>query len=119
MPLPVHADLTRLPHAVAPGLPDEVLARTLLAWSAVLGAISYERFGHLHGIIADHDAYFAHQMQRAARLVISRNLAEEAGAAEARWCARRPPTPGRTPPPPGTALDQPSFRRGPRRWRRR
>lgn len=71
MPRPVHADLTRLRDAVAPGLPDEVLARTLLAWSAVLGAISYERFGHLHGIIADQDAYFAHQMQRAARLVIA------------------------------------------------
>jgi AcrR family transcriptional regulator len=69
MPRPVHTELAALREEAAPGVPDEVLARTLLAWSAVLGAISYELFGHLHGIIADHDAYFAHQAHRTARLI--------------------------------------------------
>lgn len=69
MPRPVHADLTTLRDSAAPGIPDEVLARTLLAWTAVLGAISYELFGHLHGIIADHEAYFGHQLRRTARLI--------------------------------------------------
>jgi len=69
MPRPVHAELAALRATAAPGLPDEVLARTLLAWSAVLGALSYELFGHLHGIITDHDAYFGHQLERTARLI--------------------------------------------------
>lgn len=65
----LHTELARLRAAVAPGVPDEVLARTLLAWSAVLGAISYELYGHLHGIIDDFEAYAAHQWRRTARLV--------------------------------------------------
>ncbi len=69
MPRLVHDELTALRDGAAPGVPDEVLARTLLAWSAVLGAISYELFGHLHGIVADHDAYFTHQLRRTARLI--------------------------------------------------
>ena len=70
IPRPLHADLSRLRDAAAPGVPDEVLARTLLAWSATFGAISYELFGHLYGIIDDHDTYFAHQMRRSARLIL-------------------------------------------------
>jgi hypothetical protein len=31
----------------------------------MFGAISYELFGHLHGIIADYDVFFDHQMRRA------------------------------------------------------
>ncbi len=65
----LHTELARLRAAVASGVPDEVLARTLLAWSAVLGAISYELYGHLHGIIDDVDGYAAHQWRRTARLV--------------------------------------------------
>lgn len=69
MPRSTHGELARLRDGVGLAIPDEVLARTLLAWSAVLGAISYELFGHLVGIIEDHDAYFGHQLQRTARLV--------------------------------------------------
>ena len=29
-------------------VPDEVLARALLVWTGLFGAISYELFGHLH-----------------------------------------------------------------------
>ena len=69
MPRATHCELTRLRDGVGLPIPDEVLARTLLAWSAVLGGISYELFGHLHGIVADHEAYFGHQLQRTALLV--------------------------------------------------
>lgn len=69
MPRSVHGEMAALRDGVGLALPDEVLARTLLAWSAVLGAISYELFGHLHGIVADHAAYFDHQLHRTARLI--------------------------------------------------
>lgn len=69
MPRVTHGELAALRDGVGLAVSDEVLARTLLAWSAVLGAISYELFGHLHGIVADHDAYFGHQLERTARLI--------------------------------------------------
>ncbi|HMQ26389.1 MAG TPA: TetR/AcrR family transcriptional regulator [Acidimicrobiales bacterium] len=69
MPRATHGELAALRAGVGLAIPDEVLARTLLAWSAVLGAISYELFGHLHGIVADHEAYFGHQLERTARLI--------------------------------------------------
>lgn len=69
MPRVTHGELAALRDRVGLAIPDEVLARTLLAWSAVLGAVSYELFGHLHGIVADHPTYFDHQLHRTARLV--------------------------------------------------
>ncbi|WIE69082.1 TetR/AcrR family transcriptional regulator [Curtobacterium sp. MCLR17_054] len=39
-------------------LPDEVLVRTLMAWTTVFGTISFELFGHLVGSVSDPAAYF-------------------------------------------------------------
>lgn len=50
-------------------LPDEVLGRALLAWTGLLGHLSYELFGHLHGGISDYDAFFEHQLGRWAALI--------------------------------------------------
>ena len=61
----VRSDLRRLRELAGPGIPDEVLSRGLLAWTGLFGAISYELFGHLHGVVADYDAFFDHQMRRA------------------------------------------------------
>lgn len=65
VPRVVHADLARLRKLAAPGVPDEVLARALLVWTGLFGAISYELFGHLYRVIDDYDAFFEHQMGRA------------------------------------------------------
>jgi AcrR family transcriptional regulator len=65
VPAAVHADLARLRDLAAPDVPDEVLCRALLVWTGLFGAISYELFGHLHGVIDDNDAFFDHQMRRA------------------------------------------------------
>jgi AcrR family transcriptional regulator len=65
IPRAVHADLRRLRDAVDVRIPDEVLARALLVWTGLFGAVSYELFGHLHGVIDDLDVYFEHQMRRA------------------------------------------------------
>ncbi|MCS0645103.1 TetR/AcrR family transcriptional regulator [Curtobacterium flaccumfaciens] len=39
-------------------LPDEVLVRTLMAWTTVFGTISFELFGHFVGSVSDPAAYF-------------------------------------------------------------
>lgn len=39
--------------------PDpEVVGRTLMAWSGLVGVVSFELWGHLVGAVPDHDAYF-------------------------------------------------------------
>jgi AcrR family transcriptional regulator len=65
VPKAVRADLARLRDLAAPDVPDEVLSRALLVWTGLFGTISYELFGHLHGVIDDYDAFFDHQMRRA------------------------------------------------------
>lgn len=51
----------------APALSDpEVVGRALMAWSGLVGVISFELWGHLVGAIADHDAYFDHVARRLA-----------------------------------------------------
>jgi AcrR family transcriptional regulator len=58
-------DLARLRSAAAEGVPDQVLSRSLLVWTQLFGAISYELFGHLHRVIEDYDALFDLQCRRA------------------------------------------------------
>jgi AcrR family transcriptional regulator len=72
VPKSVHADFARLRDEIAPRVNDELLGRALQAWAQLFGSISFELFGHLHGVISDHDAYFDHQMRRAGKLLASR-----------------------------------------------
>lgn len=69
VPPAVAVDLERLRREAGSDLPDEVLARVLLAWTGVLGWISYELFGHLHGVVEAYDDLFEHEMRRSAALV--------------------------------------------------
>lgn len=61
-------DLARL-RSLAPGVPDPVLVRGLYVWTQLFGLVSFELFGHLHGVIDDHDAHFALQVRRAGTLL--------------------------------------------------
>ena len=45
---------------------SEVALRTVGAWSAIFGAISFELFGHLVGSVSDNEAYFEHTIIRLA-----------------------------------------------------
>lgn len=62
-------DMAGLRAATSIELPDEVLLRVLLAWTTVFGTISFELFGHLHTVVEDYEAFFRHQVDRAARQV--------------------------------------------------
>jgi AcrR family transcriptional regulator len=74
MPRPLHADLAgiRAGGLASANLSDEVLARGLQAWTQLFGTISFEMFGHLQNVIHDYDAFFDHQMRRAARTIAGR-----------------------------------------------
>ena len=67
VPRALHPDLKRLREQAAAGLTDRQLARAVLAWSELIGLISFELFGHLHNVISDFSAHFDYQMRWAAR----------------------------------------------------
>ena len=67
----VRHDLARLRDVAAIDVPDSVLARTFAAWTHVLGAISYELFGHLHNVIDDFDAFFELQVRDVGRYLLN------------------------------------------------
>jgi AcrR family transcriptional regulator len=69
MPRAVRADLATLRTALAVDLPDDVIARMLLAWTGIFGHLSYELFGHLEGGVASPDAFFDLQARSWARLI--------------------------------------------------
>lgn len=39
-------------------VPTEVIVRTIMAWTALFGTVSFELFGHYVGSVTDPDAYF-------------------------------------------------------------
>lgn len=65
----VRSDLAGV-RALAPGVPDGVLSRGLVAWTQLFGHISFELFGHLHQVIHDFDGFFDLQARRMARYVV-------------------------------------------------
>jgi AcrR family transcriptional regulator len=69
----VRSDLARL-REFAPGVPDGVLVRGLQAWTWLFGQISYELFGHLHGIVDDGDAFFQLQAARTGAWLVGSHL---------------------------------------------
>ena len=69
---PVHADFAGMRAAFGVELDDAVVSRTLVAWTWLLGHVSYELFGHLHRGVTDYDAFFDHQAARAARELAGR-----------------------------------------------
>jgi AcrR family transcriptional regulator len=67
VPTAVSADLQRLRDATGSTLDDHELSRGIAAWTALVGTISFELFGHLHNVITDHEAFFALQMEAVGR----------------------------------------------------
>jgi AcrR family transcriptional regulator len=51
------------------GLPPQLAARVVLAWSGLFGAISFELFGHTHNVVRDHEVFFDATVARLADLV--------------------------------------------------
>lgn len=64
IPRSVHRDLKALRTLVGADLPEHQLARAVMAWTQLIGSISFELFGHLKGAVVDYQAYFDYQMAR-------------------------------------------------------
>ena len=70
LPRTVRADLEQV--TALPGfgdVPVTVLARGMIAWAQLFGALSFELFGRLTGAVTDYDAYFDHQLKAMAGFV--------------------------------------------------
>jgi AcrR family transcriptional regulator len=65
----VHAEMLGIADRVFPGVPPAILARGLMAWTELFGAVSFDVFNRLTGIIVDRDAWFDQQVTALARYV--------------------------------------------------
>jgi AcrR family transcriptional regulator len=54
-------------------MPFDVLTRGLQAWSALIGMITFDLFGHLNNVIDDRNTFFETGLRRLAELVIGRS----------------------------------------------
>lgn len=69
LPASMAADAERLRESIMPGVADEVATRSLLAWMALFGTISFELFGHLNNVVDDYSAAFEHHVHELCRYV--------------------------------------------------
>jgi AcrR family transcriptional regulator len=51
-------DAARLRDAILAGVPDEVAAAALIAWSGLFGLVSFELFGQFENVVTDRAAFF-------------------------------------------------------------
>jgi AcrR family transcriptional regulator len=63
LPVSVRSELEALALQLGQSLSAEWLAPTAMAWTQLVGSISFELFGHLHNVIYDYPAYFGFQMR--------------------------------------------------------
>ena len=60
LPAPVAADLGPLTDDLFAGVPAPVVARAIVAWTAVFGLVSFELGGQYQNVIEHRDAFFDH-----------------------------------------------------------
>jgi AcrR family transcriptional regulator len=63
------ADAAGLRESVLAGVPDDVMAGALAAWTALFGMVSFELFGQFENVITDRAAFFRHAMTSQGRLL--------------------------------------------------
>jgi AcrR family transcriptional regulator len=57
-------DAARLREAIMHGVPDQVAAGALAAWSGLFGLVSFELFGQFENVVTDRAAFFDHAAAR-------------------------------------------------------
>jgi AcrR family transcriptional regulator len=65
----VGSEMQRLSDSSFPGVPPTTIARGLLVWTELFGAVSFDIFNRLEGIIADRAGWFDYQIVALARFV--------------------------------------------------
>ena len=66
---PVLANMTAVAGRAAPGLPPELMARGMIVWSQLFGAVTFDVFGRIDAIVDDKATWFDHQLLAMARSV--------------------------------------------------
>lgn len=61
--------VSTLAAGMAAGVPEDVIARLLVAWTQLLGTISFAVYGHVKGFAADPEAFFEHAAESMGRYV--------------------------------------------------
>jgi AcrR family transcriptional regulator len=69
LPKALRPDLLRLRDSFAPGVPESTLARGLLGWIHLFGAINFELFGQLVNVIEEREAFFDYQVRQIGQLI--------------------------------------------------
>ena len=59
----LRTELHRITQAIAPGVDERVLGRAMMTWTELLGAVSFELFGHFANVFDERDAWFEYQMR--------------------------------------------------------
>jgi AcrR family transcriptional regulator len=68
VPAELNGDMERV-REMMPGLPDDLVARAVLAWNALFGMVSFEVFGQFDNTIYEREALFDHNVRSLARLL--------------------------------------------------
>jgi AcrR family transcriptional regulator len=63
IPKKLRAELRQVAELTAVGVSEAVIARGMIAWTEVFGAISFDLFGRLNNVIDEREAWFDHQMR--------------------------------------------------------
>src|SRR5262249_20345368 len=66
LPAPLAVDAERLAEELELDIEPARMVRLLDALTGLFGHVSFELFGHTHGVIEDHDAFFEHRIERRA-----------------------------------------------------
>ncbi|MFG2002515.1 TetR/AcrR family transcriptional regulator [Spirillospora sp. NPDC048911] len=69
VPASIGPDLGRGRAAVELNVPDDVVARALMAWAALYGTVSFELFGQFGPVIENRIGYFDHTAMTLGRLI--------------------------------------------------
>jgi AcrR family transcriptional regulator len=65
----VGREMEHIVEQMVPGLPPAVMARGMLGWTAMFGAVNFEIFGRLDNVIEDRRPWFDHQLRVLAEVV--------------------------------------------------
>jgi AcrR family transcriptional regulator len=69
LPAPLRAEVLKLGEVVAPEVPAPVMARALVAWTELFGAINFELFGRLNNTIDERDDWYDYQASTMATFI--------------------------------------------------
>lgn len=62
-PADLRAELKQVAEALGARVDEQVMARGMIAWTHLFGALSFELFGQLNNVIEARDAWFDHQVR--------------------------------------------------------